>query len=78
MSQIDYYLSPISPWTHLVGGRAARIARKAGVTLRYKPLDPMALFPRTGGQVLADRHDSRKSLPLARTGPLVAPPWRAF
>ncbi|CUX80995.1 MAG: 2-hydroxychromene-2-carboxylate isomerase [Roseibaca calidilacus] len=64
MSQIDYYLSPISPWTHLVGGRAARIARKAGVTLRYKPLDPMALFPRTGGQVLADRHDSRKAYRL--------------
>lgn len=64
MSQIDYYLSPISPWTHLVGDRAAQIARKAGVALHYKPLDPMALFPRTGGQVLAERHDSRKAYRL--------------
>lgn len=64
MSQIDYYLSPISPWTHLVGDRAAQIARKAGVPLRYKPLDPMALFPRMGGQVLAERHDSRKAYRL--------------
>lgn len=64
MSQIDYYLSPISPWTHLVGDRAAQIARTAGVALHYKPLDPMALFPRTGGQVLAERHDSRKAYRL--------------
>lgn len=65
MAHIDYYLSPISPWTHLVGDRAARIARAAGATLRYKPVDPNALFARTGGQVLADRHDSRKAYRLA-------------
>ncbi|SUZ30668.1 2-hydroxychromene-2-carboxylate isomerase [Roseibaca ekhonensis] len=64
MAQIDYYLSPISPWTHLVGDRAARIASKAGVALRYKPLDPNALFARTGGQALAERHDSRKAYRL--------------
>lgn len=64
MSQIDYYLSPMSPWTHMVGDRAALIARKAGIPLRYKPLDPLALFPRTGGQVLAERHDSRKAYRL--------------
>ena len=28
MSQIDYYLSPMSPWTHLVGDRAAQIAAR--------------------------------------------------
>lgn len=64
MPQIDYYLSPISPWTHLVGTRAAQIADKAGVALRYKPVDPMALFARTGGQALAERHDSRKTYRL--------------
>jgi len=64
MAQIDYYLSPMSPFTHMVGDRALQIAQKAGVALRYKPLDPLALFPRTGGQVLAERHDSRKAYRL--------------
>ena len=61
MTHIDYYLTPISPWTHMAGTRPARIARAAGASLRYKPLDPTALFQRTGGKVLAERHDSRKA-----------------
>ena len=68
MAQIDYYLSPLSPWTHLVGKRAARIARVAGVPLCYKPVDPNALFARTGGQTLAERHDSRKTYRLQELG----------
>jgi 2-hydroxychromene-2-carboxylate isomerase len=32
--------------------------------LRYVPVDGPALFPRTGGQVLAERHDSRKEYRL--------------
>lgn len=64
MTHIDYYLSPISPWTHMAGTRPAQIAQAAGATLRYKPLDPTSLFQRTGGQVLADRHDSRKAYRL--------------
>ncbi|MCC5991418.1 MAG: 2-hydroxychromene-2-carboxylate isomerase [Rhodobacteraceae bacterium] len=64
MPQIDYYLSPISPWTHLAGTRPAQIGEAAGATLRYKPVDPTALFQRTGGQALADRHDSRKAYRL--------------
>lgn len=64
MTQIDYYLSPVSPWTHMAGLRPARIAAAAGVTLRYKPLDPTALFQRTDGKILAERHDSRKAYRL--------------
>ena len=64
MTRIDYYLSPVSPWTHMAGLRPARIAAAAGVELRYKPLDPAALFRRTGGLILADRHDSRKAYRL--------------
>jgi 2-hydroxychromene-2-carboxylate isomerase len=40
------------------------IAARHGATVVYRPLDPAALFPRTGGQVLADRHDSRKAYRL--------------
>ncbi len=61
MSQIDYYMSPISPWVHMAGTRPSEIARAAGASLHYKPIDPTALFPRTGGKVLAERHDSRKA-----------------
>lgn len=64
MLQIDYYLNPLSPYVHLSGTRPARIAAAHGATLVYKPVDPPALFARTGGQVLADRHDSRKSYRL--------------
>ncbi len=61
MTQIDYYLSPMSPWTHMAGARPARIAAAADMAIRYKPLDPSALFARTGGKVLAERHESRKA-----------------
>jgi 2-hydroxychromene-2-carboxylate isomerase len=64
MTHIDYYLSPISPWVHMAGTRPAQIAQAAGATLRYKPVDPTALFGRTGGKVLAERHDSRKEYRL--------------
>lgn len=64
MTQIDYYLSPISPWTHMAGTRPAAIAAAAGATLRYKPLDPTALFQRTGGKILAERHESRQAYRL--------------
>ncbi|MCU0802183.1 MAG: 2-hydroxychromene-2-carboxylate isomerase [Rhodobacteraceae bacterium] len=59
MAHIDYYFAAISPFTYLAGQRLEQIAAKHGATITYKPLDPMALFPRTGGQVPKDRHPSR-------------------
>lgn len=59
MTHIDYYLGTISPWSYLAGDRLERMAEKRGVTIRYKPLDLMQLFPRTGGQPPAQRHESR-------------------
>lgn len=61
MRQIDYYLSVISPWTYLVGNRAVDIAARHGATLVYKPVDPGALFARTGGLPLGQRHESRQA-----------------
>jgi len=60
MLQIDYYLSPVSPWVHMAGRRPAELAARHGVTLRYKPVDPTALFARTGGLMLNERHESRQ------------------
>jgi len=59
MPQIDYYFAAISPFTYLAGQRLEVIAARRSATVTYKPLDAMALFPRTGGQVPKDRHPSR-------------------
>jgi 2-hydroxychromene-2-carboxylate isomerase len=64
MPQIDYYFAAISPFTYLAGQRLEAIAARHGVGVVYKPLDPMALFPRTGGQVPKDRHPSRMAYRL--------------
>ena len=64
MPQIDYFFAPMSPFCYLAGDRLEQIAAKHGASLRYIPIDAPALFPRTGGQVLAERHQSRKEYRL--------------
>lgn len=60
MPQIDYFFATISPFTYLAGNRLEVIAARHGAAVRYVPINAPALFPRTGGQVLAERHESRK------------------
>lgn len=64
MAHIDYYLTPLSPWVYMAGTRPAEIAARNGATITYKPLDPGALFQRTGGKMLAERHESRQAYRL--------------
>ena len=64
MAQIDYFFTPVSPFVYLAGDRLERLAERQGARIRYIPLDATALFPRTGGQVLAERHESRKTYRL--------------
>lgn len=64
MPQIDYFYAAISPFCYLAGNRLEEIAAQHGATIRYVPINAPALFPRTGGQVLAERHDSRKTYRL--------------
>lgn len=59
MSHIDYYFSTLSPFTYLAGQRLEEIAAKHGASVKYKPLDIMALFARTGGVAPKDRHPNR-------------------
>lgn len=59
MTHIDYYFTVLSPWAYLAGSRLEEIAAKHGATVSYKPLDIMALFPRSGGTAPADRHPLR-------------------
>lgn len=60
MQQIDYYLTPLSPWVHMAGRRPAEVAARFGGDLRYRPVDPAGLFARTGGLMLNERHESRR------------------
>lgn len=64
MRRIDYFFSPVSPFVYLAGKRLEEVAAKHGVGIAYKPVDPTALFARTGGVPLAQRHDSRKAYRL--------------
>ncbi len=61
MAHVDYYLSTLSPSAYLAGGRFEDIAARHGATITYRPLDIMALFARTGGQPLAERHPNRQA-----------------
>lgn len=60
MTQIDYYLATISPFTYLAGMGLEEIAARHGATITYKPFDLMACFARTGGTPPKDRHPNRQ------------------
>lgn len=64
MAHIDYFFSTLSPFAYLAGMRAEEIAARHGATLRYKPMDIIALFGRTGGTPPAERHPSRQDYRL--------------
>ncbi len=64
MVQIDYFFATISPFCYLMGNRLEAIAARHNIAIRYIPLDGPALFPRTGGKILAERHESRKEYRL--------------
>lgn len=64
MPQIDYFFSTLSPFTYLAGTRLEEVAARHGATVAYKPFDIGALFARTGGTPLPQRHDSRKEYRL--------------
>ena len=64
MAQIDYFFATMSPYCYLAGTRLEEIAARHGAKIVYKPIAILALLPRTGGQVLADRHESRRAYRL--------------
>ena len=82
MAIIDYYLATSSPWCYLAGNRLEDMAQRHNATIRYRPLDPMQLFDRTGGTRPQNRHPNRlayREQELARWAsvldmPLIAPP----
>lgn len=61
---IDYYFSPVSPWTYLGHARFQEIARKHGAMVNPKPVDYGRIFPLSGGLPVAKRPPQRQAYRL--------------
>ncbi|HWQ39547.1 MAG TPA: 2-hydroxychromene-2-carboxylate isomerase [Burkholderiales bacterium] len=61
---IDYYFSPMSPWTYLGHERFIGIAKKHGARIEVKPVDYGKIFPVSGGLPLAKRAPQRQKYRL--------------
>lgn len=61
MKTVDYYFSPMSPWTYLGHSRFADIAKRHGATINVKPVDYGKIFPVSGGLPVAKRAPQRQA-----------------
>lgn len=64
MKLVDYYFSPVSPWTYLGHARFAQIAKQHGVAINAKPVDYGVIFPVSGGLPLGKRAPQRQAYRL--------------
>lgn len=71
--QIDYYLTPTSPWTYLGHERFVQIASKHGASVAVKPVDYGVIFPQSGGLPLPKRAPQRQAYRLMELSR-----WRDF
>ena len=61
---IDYYFSPISPWTYLGHERLGQIAARRGAEVHCKPADFAKIFAVSGGLPLGKRAPQRQAYRL--------------
>jgi len=61
---IDYYFSPMSPWSYLGHERLGNIARKHHAKINVKPVDFGKIFPASGGVPVAKRAPQRQKYRL--------------
>ncbi len=61
MTNIDYYMFPLSPFSYLAGLRLEEIAKNRECTITYKPFDLLKVFAETGTLPPGQRHESRKA-----------------
>ena len=64
MKFVDYYFSPVSPWTYLGHARLADIAARNGAVVKAKPVDYGVIFPVSGGLPLGKRAPQRQAYRL--------------
>lgn len=58
---VDYYFSPMSPWTYLGHVRFREIAKRHGASIAVKPVDYGRVFPVSGGLPLKQRAPQRQA-----------------
>ena len=61
---VDYYFTPVSPWTYLGHARFVDIARGHGAAIAVKPVDLGRVFPASGGLALKARAPQRQAYRL--------------
>lgn len=62
---VDYYMHPMSPWSHLGHGRLREICAANNAAIRIKPIDVGArVFPVSGGLPLPKRAPQRQAYRL--------------
>lgn len=61
---VDYYFTPVSPWTYLGHARFVESARRHRAAVAVKPIDLGRVFPASGGLPLKDRPRQRQSYRL--------------
>jgi 2-hydroxychromene-2-carboxylate isomerase len=61
---VDYYFSPMSPWTYLGHERFNAILTRSGSEVRVKPADYGRIFPVSGGLPVKQRAPQRQAYRL--------------
>ena len=61
---VDYYFTPVSPWTYLGHERFVAMAKRHGASVNVKPVDLARVFPVSGGLPLAKRAPQRQAYRL--------------
>jgi 2-hydroxychromene-2-carboxylate isomerase len=61
---VDYYFTPVSPWTYMGHQRFEDIARRHGAAINYKPVDYGKIFPASGGLPVGKRAPQRQAYRL--------------
>jgi len=70
---VDYYFTPVSPWTYLGHDRFVAMAKRRGASVNVKPVDLGRVFPVSGGLPLAKRAPQRQAYRLVELKR-----WREF
>jgi 2-hydroxychromene-2-carboxylate isomerase len=61
---IDYYFSPMSPWTYLGHARFTDMLARSGARVNVKPVDYGRIFPVSGGLPVKQRAPQRQAYRL--------------
>ena len=61
---IEYYFTPVSPWTYLGHARFLAVAAAADAAVEFKPTDYGKVFPISGGLPLPKRAPQRQAYRL--------------